>query len=296
MKRWMNGLPGATKRLGAMMAQRGLSASQPRMRADTHDGPEQMLHVRGLIHCCSSHVRRSWSFCLATHGPGHTYILAHRVISPRCGIWSLSGHRGHGRTCCWLDPIAKDPKRASRPYGTIICENHAMPKARWLMEPTMPLKKEFSDLRLSFEPLTFYQKFEQVCVLMLTTLIAIIIALALWNLTLKILLSIWATNFDPTDYGVFQTVFGMIFTVIIALEFKRSLLVVAERRDSVVQVRSVILIALLAVVRKLIILDLSSTDALHLLALAAAILALGAVYWLVRDQGQPREIIAAGNG
>src|ERR1700721_2875814 len=38
------------------------------MRADTHDGPEQMLHVRGLIHCCSSHVRRSWSFCLATHG------------------------------------------------------------------------------------------------------------------------------------------------------------------------------------------------------------------------------------
>ena len=153
----------------------------------------------------------------------------------------------------------------------------------------MPLKKEFSDLRLSFEPLTLYQKFEQVCVLMLTTLIAIIIALALWNLTLKILLSIWATNFDPTDYGVFQTVFGMIFTVIIALEFKRSLLVVAERRDSVVQVRSVILIALLAVVRKLIILDLSSTDAFHLLALAAAILALGAVYWLVRDQGQPRE-------
>ena len=46
----------------------------------------------------------------------------------------------------------------------------------------MPLKKEFSDLRLSFEPLTLYQKFEQVCVLMLTTLIAIIIALALWNL------------------------------------------------------------------------------------------------------------------
>jgi len=86
----------------------------------------------------------------------------------------------------------------------------------------MPLKKEFSDLRLSFGPLTLYQKFEQVCVLMLTALIAIIIVLALWNLTLKLLLSILATNFDPTDYEVFQTVFGMIFTVIIALEFKRS--------------------------------------------------------------------------
>jgi uncharacterized membrane protein (DUF373 family) len=95
-----------------------------------------------------------------------------------------------------------------------------------------------------------------------------------------------STNFDPTDYGVFQAVFGTIFTVIIALEFKRSLLVLAERSDSVVQVRAVVLIALLAVVRKLIILDLSSTDAFHLLALAAAILALGAVYWLVRDQGR----------
>jgi hypothetical protein len=40
MRRWTNGLPGATKRLGAKMTQRGLSASQPRMRADTHRGPE----------------------------------------------------------------------------------------------------------------------------------------------------------------------------------------------------------------------------------------------------------------
>ena len=154
----------------------------------------------------------------------------------------------------------------------------------------MRLKAEFAEARKAWAPLTLYQKFEQVCILMLTTLIAIIIALALWNLTLKILLSIWATNFDPTDYGVFQTVFGMIFTVLIAIEFKRSLLVVAERRDSVVQVRSVILIALLAVVRKLIILDLSNTDAFHLLALAAAMLALGAVYWLVRYQRQPRAL------
>jgi len=152
------------------------------------------------------------------------------------------------------------------------------------METTMQLKNEISNMRLSFEPLTLYQKFEHICVLVLTALIAVIIAFALWNLILKIALSILAINFDPTDYAVFQAVFGMIFTVIIALEFKRSLLVLAERRDSIVQVRTVILIALLAVVRKLIILDLSSTDAFHLLALAAAILALGAVYWLVRDR------------
>jgi hypothetical protein len=32
------------------------------------------------------------------------------------------------------------------------------------------------------------------------------------------------------------------------------------------------------------ILDLATTDVLHLFALSAAVLALGGVYWLVRDQ------------
>jgi uncharacterized membrane protein (DUF373 family) len=157
----------------------------------------------------------------------------------------------------------------------------------------MHLRREFSALRLAFEPLTLYQKFEQVCVLILTTLIAVIIVFALWHLMLDIVYGILSNTFDPTNYAVFQTVFGMIFTVIIALEFKRSLLVLAERRDGIVQVRTVILIALLAVVRKLIILDLSHTEALQLFGLAAAILALGGVYWTVREQDE-RQRVARG--
>ena len=148
----------------------------------------------------------------------------------------------------------------------------------------MALKNEFAEARVRWNLLTFYQKFEHGVILLLTALIALIIALALWNLMLKVLESVVYAEFDPTDYAVFQALFGMILTVIIALEFKRSLLVIAERQQSIVQVRTVILIALLAVVRKLIIFDLSSTDASKLLALAATILALGGVYWLVRHQ------------
>ena len=138
--------------------------------------------------------------------------------------------------------------------------------------------------------LTFYERFEQVVILILTGLIAIVVVFAVWNLGLKIFHAVLSPqNFDPTDYSVFQAIFGAIFTVIIALEFKRSLLVVAQRQESIVQVRTVILIALLAIVRKVIILDLASTEALQLFALAAAILALGAVYWLVRDQDRSNE-------
>ena len=150
----------------------------------------------------------------------------------------------------------------------------------------MRLRTELSDLRQQFAPLTLYQKFEQLCVMLLSAVIAVVAAFALAHLVYVVALSILSGQFDPTDYDIFKTIFGMIFTVIITLEFKRSLLGLAERKGGVVQVRTVVLIGILAVVRKLIIIDLSSADTFQLLALAATILALGAVYWLVRERDE----------
>jgi uncharacterized membrane protein (DUF373 family) len=151
----------------------------------------------------------------------------------------------------------------------------------------MSFKDELKAAREQLRLLSLYQRFEQIVVLVLTALIAIIVVAALWSLCVKILFGLLLSgSLDPSDYAVFQAVFGMIFTVIIALEFKKSLLVLAERRDNVVQIRSVVMIALLAICRKVIILDLTETDAAHILALAAAILALGVVYWLIRDSDQ----------
>jgi len=151
----------------------------------------------------------------------------------------------------------------------------------------MSIKDELRDTKEQFRLLSLYQRFEYVVVMLLTALIAVIVIVAAWNLSLKILFGlVLSGSLDPSNYSAFQAVFGMIFTVIIALEFKKSLLVVAERRDTVVQIRSVVMIALLAICRKVIILDLTETDALHILALGAAILALGIVYWLMRDSDQ----------
>src|SRR5262249_23738666 len=97
-------------------------------------------------------------------------------------------------------------------------------------------------------------------ILILSGLIAVIIVLAICDPALNVLLSTLSTRLDPTEYSGVQTLFGMIFMVIIALEFKRSLLMLAAPVDSVVQVRAVLVIALLAVVRKLIILDFTSTS------------------------------------
>jgi uncharacterized membrane protein (DUF373 family) len=151
----------------------------------------------------------------------------------------------------------------------------------------MSIKQEFKDAGEQFRLLSLYQRFEHVVVTILTALIAIIVVVAVWNLSVKILFGlVLSGSLDPSDYSIFQAVFGMIFTVIIALEFKKSLLVIAERRDNVVQIRSVVMIALLAICRKVIILDLRETDTSQVFALAAAILALGVVYWLIRDSDQ----------
>jgi uncharacterized membrane protein (DUF373 family) len=51
-----------------------------------------------------------------------------------------------------------------------------------------------------------------------------------------------------------------------------------------VRVRSIVLIAMLAMVRKFIILDIGEAQAAEVFALSTAILSLGLVYWLVREQ------------
>ena len=149
----------------------------------------------------------------------------------------------------------------------------------------MALRQELDAGRQRWRRLTTYLKFEHAVILVLTILISVIIVSAILKLAIKVLYSlVLSDTFDLTDLAAFQSVFGMVFTVIIALEFKRTLVLVTERTESVVQVRAVILIALLAIVRKLIILDISPSDAPQLLALAVATLSLGGVYWLVRDQ------------
>lgn len=58
----------------------------------------------------------------------------------------------------------------------------------------------------------------------------------------------------------------------------------ARAATGIIQVRTVVLLAMLAVLRKLRIIDFGAAGAQTIFALSAAILSLGGVYWLVRDQ------------
>jgi len=76
----------------------------------------------------------------------------------------------------------------------------------------------------------------------------------------------------------------MIMTREIAMEFKHSIVRVALRRDIIIQVKTLILIGLIALARKFVILDSDASPA-KIAARASATLALGATYWLLRKRG-----------
>jgi uncharacterized membrane protein (DUF373 family) len=138
--------------------------------------------------------------------------------------------------------------------------------------------------REQWSAMTLYEKFEQIVISFLSAIITVIVVASVWSLLREVVNRLVLGAFDRLDFVTFQVVFGMIFTVVIALEFKRSLLVATERSFGILQVRTIVLIALLAIARKFIILDLGETEPAKIAALAGAALALGAVHWLVRDQ------------
>lgn len=134
-----------------------------------------------------------------------------------------------------------------------------------------------------WQVMTFYERFEQVVALVLSATISVVIVISLWQLIRNLVLLLVLDTLNPLDYSVFQTIFGMIMTLLIAMEFKHSIIRVVMRRDHIIQVKTVILIALLALARKFIILE-PNADPAHIAALSGAVLVLGMVYWLVCDR------------
>jgi uncharacterized membrane protein (DUF373 family) len=142
----------------------------------------------------------------------------------------------------------------------------------------------WSHLRTQWAVLSYYQRFEGLVALILTLVIALIILVALFRLTSSVITGLLFGALDPLDPGIFQSVFGEILTLLIALEFNHTLQYVVKRQQSIIQTQVVLLIALLAIARKFIVLDLGSVDAAQLLGLAAITLGLGIAYWLIRER------------
>ncbi|MCX7628011.1 MAG: phosphate-starvation-inducible PsiE family protein [Methylophilaceae bacterium] len=136
--------------------------------------------------------------------------------------------------------------------------------------------------------LTFYQRIESTVALILTVMVTLVVFVAVYRLSVDVMGKLLLGAANPLDHKVFQSVFGQIMTVLIALEFNHTLQYVVSREQSIIQIKTVLLIALMAVARKFIVLDLAEISADHLLGLAAITFVLGITYWLVRERDDRR--------
>jgi uncharacterized membrane protein (DUF373 family) len=129
-----------------------------------------------------------------------------------------------------------------------------------------------------------YQRFEASVAFVLTVVIAVVVLVALYRLVIGVVDTLVLRSLNPLDHSVFQQVFGEIMTLLIALEFNHSLHYVISGERGIIHTKMVIMIAELALARKIIVADLFQVAPASALALAMLMLALGVTYWLMRER------------
>ncbi|MCU1277440.1 MAG: hypothetical protein JWM53_986 [bacterium] len=143
--------------------------------------------------------------------------------------------------------------------------------------------------RSQWSAMTLYHRFEQIICWVLMLFVAVIVAVTTLRLVVQISQLMWFGAINPLQPQELGRIFGMLMTVLIALEFNHSIYGVVERRHRIVQVKTVVLISILTLLRRFIVVDIGELlSASTIAAMALAVLALGIVYWLMRERDDRR--------
>jgi uncharacterized membrane protein (DUF373 family) len=142
--------------------------------------------------------------------------------------------------------------------------------------------------------LASYGQFERIALGSVMLLLAVITVFAIIFAAIRLFADL-ALGEAFLDKAALQDTFGLILTIVILLEFNHSIYVALTQRLGAVQVRMVVLIAILVIARKLMLRDFETLDYQALLGFGGLLLALGGLYWLISD-GDRRCAHAAKDG
>jgi uncharacterized membrane protein (DUF373 family) len=154
--------------------------------------------------------------------------------------------------------------------------------------PVMTPKRYWEDLQRFAD----YPRFERIalgCVLIILGAISVYAIVAfLFKLAGDFTLG---TAF--LEKAALQDTFGALLTILIVLEFNHSIYVALTHKTGAIQVRTVILLTVLVIARKLMLQDFTAVGFQTFLGFGAILLALGAIYWLIShaDRSQPAAVV-----
>jgi uncharacterized membrane protein (DUF373 family) len=141
------------------------------------------------------------------------------------------------------------------------------------------------------------KKFERLIVLILVFMMTLVLLLATIELGWIIAKDIISPPLFLLEIDELLEIFGLFMLVLIGVELLETI-VKTYLHQSSDHARIVMAVAIIAVARKVIILDVKETSGLMLLGLAALLLALCLGYYLIKHRGRPlltREADAGGD-
>jgi len=133
----------------------------------------------------------------------------------------------------------------------------------------------------------YFNRFEMLITTGIIVLISVMILAAFWGLTVETYHLVLHGAFDKLDHRAFQSAFGMIMTLLIAIEFSYTIMNAYMGKSREVIVKNVVLVSILAIAREFIVFEVETISPLILFALAASLLSLGIVYWLMGRAPSP---------
>lgn len=121
---------------------------------------------------------------------------------------------------------------------------------------------------------------ERVVSKVLSVAMVLVLLVAVFDLGVFLFQELFSVPFGRFGTTLIE-IFGLFLNILIALEILEN--ITAYLRKQVIQVELVIVTSLIAVARKIIILDFSKTTGVELIGLAIAILSLSISYWIIRQ-------------
>ncbi|MDJ0617574.1 MAG: phosphate-starvation-inducible PsiE family protein [Calothrix sp. MO_192.B10] len=111
----------------------------------------------------------------------------------------------------------------------------------------------------------------------------IVIAVAIFDLGVYLVKELFTTDYGTINTVLFN-VFGLFLNILIALELLEN--ITAYLRKHVVQLELVIVTSLIAVARKIIILNIDKVEGIEIIGLGTVVLALSISYWIIRTSNK----------
>ena len=127
-----------------------------------------------------------------------------------------------------------------------------------------------------------YAQFERLALGCVLVILSVISVYAMVALVIK-LTGDFTLGEAFLEKAALQDTFGAILTILIVLEFNHSVYAALTHKTGAIQVRTVILLTVLVIARKLMLQDFNAMTMQTFLGFGALLLALGVIYWLISN-------------